>query len=148
MVGNPLPHPSPLEDAEREAEMVAQTLPAEELELLVGRAATKEAIVEAVRGATHVHLACHAQGNNLDEALTASLSLAGNDERLSADEILESARISRLDYRGVSPCETGVVQGYVICSTRALPSGRPSSGRVRPASWRRFGRSMITQRRF
>jgi CHAT domain-containing protein/tetratricopeptide (TPR) repeat protein len=110
VVGNPLPQRQPLPGAEFEAAMVAQALAAEELDLLVGTAATKEAVVASLPGATHVHLACHGTAAILDRPMNAALSLAGN-QPLNAEEILELDGFApRLVV--ASACETGVIQGY------------------------------------
>lgn len=110
VVGNPLPHPSPLDGAEREAAMVADVFAADELTLLVGTAATKNAVVDMLPGAQYVHFACHGSAQLHDTALTAGLSFA-NNEVLKASEVL--------NLRGFEPrlvvasaCETGVIQGY------------------------------------
>src|SRR5205823_369274 len=83
VVGNPLPHPQPLEFAEREGELVASIVPADTTTLLTGEDATKDAVLHELPGASHIHLACHGQASILDVTLTASLSLA-HGEPLSA----------------------------------------------------------------
>jgi CHAT domain-containing protein/tetratricopeptide (TPR) repeat protein len=110
VVGNPLPQTVPLPGAELEAGMVARALAAEELNLLVREAATKDAVVAALPGATHVHLACHGAASILDRPMNTALSLA-NDAPLHAEEILELGGFApRLVV--ASACETGVIQGY------------------------------------
>jgi len=90
--------------------MVASTLPADELDFLTERAATKQAVVRALPRATHVHLACHAAASFFDPVLDAVLSFAQN-ETLAAREILDLPEFApRLLV--ASACETGVVQGY------------------------------------
>jgi CHAT domain-containing protein len=109
IVGNPLPHPDPLEGAEFEARTVAATAGIDCV-LLVGEQATKRAVIDALPGSTHVHLACHGEASIFDDALNAALSFA-SDERLTAREIIE---IDGLQPRLVvaSACESGVIQGY------------------------------------
>jgi len=110
VVGNPLPQTVPLPGAEFEAGMVAQAFTAEEVDLLVGVAATKEAVVAALPSATYVHLACHGAASILDRPMNAALSLAGN-KPLYAEEILELDDFApRLVV--ASACKTGVIQGY------------------------------------
>jgi CHAT domain-containing protein len=110
VVGNPLPQTVPLPGAELEAGMVARALAAEELNLLVREAATKDAVVAVLPGATHVHLACHGAASILDRPMNTALSLANNTP-LHAEEILElSGFAPRLVV--ASACETGVIQGY------------------------------------
>jgi CHAT domain-containing protein len=90
--------------------MVAQALAAEELHLLIGTAATKDAVVAALPTATHVHLACHGAASIMDRPMNAALSLAGNTP-LHAEEILELDDFApRLVV--ASACQTGVIQGY------------------------------------
>ena len=110
VVGNPLPQTQPLPGAEFEAAMVAQALAVEVVDLLVTTAATKGAVVAALPGATHVHLACHGAAAILDRPMNAALSLA-DDEPLYAEEILDLDGFTpRLVV--ASACETGVIQGY------------------------------------
>ena len=110
VVGNPLPHSVPLPGARYEAEMVERTMDAADSTLLLGEAATKDAAIEALPGASHVHLACHGAGAFFGDTLTAGLSLA-HEEVISASEILD---LDAFEPRLVvaSACETGVVQSY------------------------------------
>ncbi len=106
-VGNPLPHREPLEHAEREAHMIADSLAATETVLLLREAATKQAVLDALPGATHVHLACHGSAAFTPQALDAALSLA-NNQRLSAPEVLGlDLRTARLVV--ASACQSGVI---------------------------------------
>ena len=41
--------------------LLAQAVPAAETTLLTGTGATKEEVVHALPGATHIHLACHGE---------------------------------------------------------------------------------------
>lgn len=109
-VGNPLPQSVPLPGSELEAEMVASTFESPETVLLSAESATKQAVVRAMRGSTHVHLACHGASAIFDDPLAAGLWFA-NDEFLSAEEILS---LEDFEPRLVvaSACETAVVQGY------------------------------------
>jgi CHAT domain-containing protein len=110
VVGNPLPQRLPLPGAEFEAGMTARAFAAEEVDLLVGVAATKDAVLAALPAATHVHLACHGAASILDRPMNAALSLARN-EPLYAEEILQLDDFTpRLVV--ASACETGVIQGY------------------------------------
>ena len=110
VVGNPLPHSAPLPGARYEAQMVERTMDAADSTLLLDEAATKDAAIEALPGASHVHLACHGAGAFFGETLTAGLSLA-HEEVLSASEILD---LDTFEPRLVvaSACETGVIQSY------------------------------------
>ena len=106
-VGNPLPHSKPLRHSEREARMVADSMPASETVLLVREAATKQAIVDALPGATHVHLACHGSAALTPQALDAALSLA-HHELLSAAEIL-AVEVGAARLIVASACQSGVI---------------------------------------
>jgi len=109
-VGNPLPSTEPLEGAQFEVEIVASTFPAVNVDVLVGKAATKQAVIAGLRGATYVHLACHGFTDPREEVLSATLSFA-NDEPLSAHELID---IAEFEPRLVvaSACQTGVIQEY------------------------------------
>lgn len=110
-VGNPLPHPQPLEGAESEVEIVVQAFPSDfDIEVLAGVSATKAAVVHGLPGASYVHLACHGWADSREDALSAVLSLA-DEETLSAREIVDlDGVVARLVV--ASACQTGVVQGY------------------------------------
>jgi hypothetical protein len=110
VVGNPLPHRSPLPGAEHEARLIAATLPAESLEMLIGEDATHDHVIASLTGATHVHFACHGAASFFDPAFTAALSLA-HEQPLGIQELLEIPDFApRLVV--ASACETGVIQGY------------------------------------
>ena len=109
-VGNPLPQTNPLPNSEHAAALVESVVPAEERVLLVGEAATKEAVMEALPSASHVHLACHGCAAGDVRAFDSALSL-DNDRTVSAAEIL-GLDLSRARIVVASACETGVIPGY------------------------------------
>jgi CHAT domain-containing protein len=110
VIGNPAPHSAPLPGAEFEARLVADTLAPADVEMLLGRAATKENVLRALEHATLAHFACHGAASVLGEPSEAALSLA-NNEPLLADDVLALDPFSpRLVV--ASACESGVVQGY------------------------------------
>ena len=96
-----------LDYAEGEARMVCDTVPAQDIVLLIRDAATKTALVSSVRGATHVHLACHGSAALTPDAMDSALWLAG-DEALAARDVvsleLETARLVV-----ASACESGLI---------------------------------------
>jgi CHAT domain-containing protein/tetratricopeptide (TPR) repeat protein len=109
-VGNPLPHPNPLPEAQLEAELVCRAFPTDSSSLLVGERATKAAVVAELPKATHVHLACHGTASIMEDALTASLSFE-NNEHLSAREVVDLSGLSaRLIV--LAACSTAVIEGY------------------------------------
>lgn len=109
-VGNPLPQQVPLPGAEMEAGMVASTFPADHCDVLIGPGATKSAVLDRFRRATHIHLACHGSAAFFDEVLSACIWLAG-DEPMTAAELLDLEGFSpRLVV--LSACETGIIQGH------------------------------------
>ncbi|HEY6780975.1 MAG TPA: CHAT domain-containing protein, partial [Thermoleophilaceae bacterium] len=109
-VGNPLPASPPLPGAEREAEMVAATLSSELTALLIREDATRDAVVAALPGATHIHFACHGEAAFSSLALDAGLLMAG-EERLMAAEFLAMEDF-KPRFVAASACETGVIQEY------------------------------------
>ena len=109
-VGNPLPQTSALPGAEYEAASVGDVVPAADTLLLLGYAATKEAVVAALPSASHVHLACHGRAAASTLVLDAALSF-DHDRALSGAEILD-LDLSRARLVVASACETAVIAGY------------------------------------
>ncbi|HTP25998.1 MAG TPA: CHAT domain-containing protein, partial [Anaeromyxobacteraceae bacterium] len=87
IVGDPQPSVQPLPGAAFEISMIAQLIPAHQIEVLSGTNATRERVLEHLPGADHVHFACHGAASFFDEALGAALYLS-NDEPLTARDVL------------------------------------------------------------
>jgi CHAT domain-containing protein len=109
-VGNPLPSAVELPWSEREAQMVAELMNAPNTVLLLGGAATPEAVAEVLASASHVHLACHGSAAVSPEALDAGLYFADDEPLTAADLLALGPMTARLIV--ASACETGVVPGY------------------------------------
>ena len=109
-VGNPLPQAMPLPESQHEARLVGELVPAAEQVVLLGEAATKEAVLEAIPSASHIHLACHGHASG-DSRGFDSVLILDHDRPVSAAEILE-LDLSRTRLVVASACETGVVPGY------------------------------------
>ena len=109
-VGNPMPQSDPLPDAEREARLVAEILPADSSVVLLGEAATKEAVIQAMPSASHIHLSCHGAASGDTRAFDSALYFA-HDRAASASEILD-LQLSRARLVVASACQTGVIAGH------------------------------------
>ena len=109
-VGNPLPQSIPLPDAEREARLVAEILPADSSVVLLGEAATKEAVMQTMPSASHIHLSCHGEASGDTRAFDSALYFAG-DRAASAGEILD-LQLARTRLVVASACQTGVIAGH------------------------------------
>jgi CHAT domain-containing protein len=109
-VGNPLPQSCPLPGAEREARLVAEILPADDCVVLIGEAATKEAVMQAMPSASHVHLSCHGEASGDTRAFDSALYFA-HDRTVSASEILDLP-LTRTRLVVASACQTGVLPGH------------------------------------
>lgn len=109
VVGNPLPHRMPLPGSEFEAASIALTLPASEVTSLIGTDATKESVLAALPGATHVHLSCHGATAADPRELDAALSLA-HERPVSGAEVL-GLDLSAARLIVASACETGLPHG-------------------------------------
>jgi CHAT domain-containing protein/tetratricopeptide (TPR) repeat protein len=110
VVGNPLPHSHPLPGAKSEAEIVADIFGERRTTKLLEEEATKDAVVQAIAQASHIHFACHGWSDMRAEVLSAQLSLA-NEIPLTAAEIVDlSALKARLVV--LSACQTGIFQEY------------------------------------
>ena len=87
--------------------MVTDSLAAVEITLLLGEVATKQAVIDALPGATHIHLACHGSAAFTPQTLDAALSLADN-QRLSAIEVL-ALDLDATRLVVASACQSGVI---------------------------------------
>src|SRR5690606_632232 len=105
--GNPLPSEAPLPWAQAEIEAISRVL-GDDVLVLLALDATKDRVVEAVKGRRLVHFACHGSANFFEPGLSGGLSLANG-------EVLTAREISTLDIGSrvavVSACESGVIQG-------------------------------------
>lgn len=108
-LGNPLPHGSPLPDAQYEAETIAATVKVRDTVLLTGDQATKGRLLENIGTSSHIHLACHGSSSFTGDSFTAFLSLS-SEELLTAREVMAARTTARLVV--LSACETGVIQDY------------------------------------
>jgi len=102
-VGNPLPHPNPLEFAAYELEQVARHFG--RARPLYGDAATRDALFAAADGATHVHLACHGAFRLGDPS--PRLELAGR-ERLTPPEISARRPFASARLVVMSACQSAI----------------------------------------
>ncbi len=109
-VGNPLPSSDPLGGAELEAAVVGDTVPADDTLLLLGEAATKEAVLEALPSASHIHLACHGEATGDPRAFDAAL-IFDHNRPVSAAEIIE-LDLSQTRVVVASACVTAVIPSY------------------------------------
>jgi CHAT domain-containing protein/tetratricopeptide (TPR) repeat protein len=109
-VGNPLPQSNPLPDAEREARLVAEILPADSSVVLLGEAATKETVMQMMPSASHIHLSCHGAASGDTRAFDSAMYFA-YDQAVSASEILD-LQLTRTRLVVASACQTGVIAGY------------------------------------
>jgi CHAT domain-containing protein len=105
-VADPQPHPLALVHARHEIRQIASLPEWTECRLLMGEEATRDALIRAAGGATHVHLACHGHFDSW-APLGSHLDLACG-ERLPLRDIqaLDSFPQSRLVV--LSACQTAV----------------------------------------
>lgn len=106
-VGNPLPHPRPLDFAHAELEDIA-ALFGGRARPLFGRDATKTALLAQVADASHVHLACHGLFD-LENPLATQLQLAHGDA-LTLEEILDEAPFAAARLVVLSACQTAITE--------------------------------------
>ena len=85
-IGNPLPHPVPLDGAQLEVTAIAAMFPLGRATTLVGTAARADAVLPILPNATHIHFACHG-GFNSDSPLDSCLEL-GNGDRIRLRDLL------------------------------------------------------------
>lgn len=97
--------PRELKNAVFEAEQIAETFRAEPL---LNEKATRQTILEKVRGKNYLHLACHGSFN-WEDALESALYLA-NDEPLSLNDIMTKLDLETLRLVTLSACETGITE--------------------------------------
>jgi CHAT domain-containing protein len=106
-----MPHPKPLLAAEAEleqvAELFAQRFPATNHTALLGKNATKVALLNIVSRAGYMHLSCHG-GFDANAPLESALQLA-NTEPLNLREVLYgAAKPLQAQLVTLSACQTGI----------------------------------------
>jgi CHAT domain-containing protein/tetratricopeptide (TPR) repeat protein len=127
-VGNPLPGPKPLTFARAEVESIASRFPAESRRVLLEDQATRAAVIRALPGATHLHLACHAL-YDVAEPLDSRLLLAGDDALTLRDILDGGLDLAATRLVVLSACRTGLVDmTSVPDEVLGLPAGFLRSG--------------------
>jgi CHAT domain-containing protein len=126
-VGNPLPNPQPLAFAGAELRSVVELLPAGSAAPLYERAATRAAVLAALRGATIAHLACHGDFA-WEEPLNSGLQLG--DGSLTLREILDHPEpFAAVCLAVLSACQTSVTDfGHLLDEAIGLPAGFLQAG--------------------
>lgn len=138
-VGNPLPHPIPLRAAEAEAEAIASLFPAEGRRVLIGPAATRAEVLDALMAGTHLHFACHGFFDP-ERPLASGLELAAGEVLTLADlldgptrpaqarlAVLSACRSAVRDFHGLPDELIGLPAGFL----EAGVSGRPGDALAR-----------------
>jgi CHAT domain-containing protein len=106
-VGDPQPTSQrPLPMAHAEAALVADLLDTHPTTLLRGRDATRDAVVDALNAATHVHLACHGLAAGTADPFASALWFA-DDAVLTAGDLVEIGVSARLFV--ASACQSAVI---------------------------------------
>jgi CHAT domain-containing protein len=106
-VGNPLPHPQPLEGARSELEAVSSLFEPEGRWPLYEEAATRSALLERLPCGSHLHFACHGRFD-ASAPLASRLELAGG-ETLTLEELLRGpVRLEGVRLAVLSACQTAV----------------------------------------
>jgi CHAT domain-containing protein len=125
-VGNPQPGPKPLPYARAELEEVAAFF-AGESHPLYEETATKVALLEALPGASHVHLACHGLFD-LENPLNSHVQLA-NREPLTLREIMEEEIFATAQLVALSACQSAITEfRHLPDEVIGLPAGLVQAG--------------------
>jgi len=125
-VGNPLPTPQPLPFAQAELEEIATFFGAH-ARPLYNEQASKAAFLQALSGATHVHLSCHGSFNP-QEPLSSALYFAGQ-EPLTLSEVLDGQVFSQARLVVLSACQTAITDFSKIPDEAiGLPGGFLQAG--------------------
>lgn len=106
-VGNPLPHPQPLEGARTELEAVASLFDEDERWPLYEEAATRATVLEHLPRGTHLHFACHGRFD-VNTPLASCFELAGGEALTLEDLLAGAARLDRARLAVLSACQTAV----------------------------------------
>ena len=107
-VGNPLPNPKPLAFAQAELEEIEPFFPANEesRRTLYTKEASKEALLQRLPGATHVHLSCHGMFDPVNP-LQSHLELSDREpltlQEVQRGQLVQGARLAVL-----SACQTAI----------------------------------------
>ncbi|WP_239127411.1 CHAT domain-containing tetratricopeptide repeat protein [Asanoa siamensis] len=104
-VADPVPDAAPLPWAREEVATLERIFPGP-TRSMTGSAATKPALLAALPGRTHVHLACHG-AYDADEPMRSSLQLA-RDERLTLRELFDGKRLAGVQLVVASACQSAV----------------------------------------
>jgi CHAT domain-containing protein len=105
-VGNPLDNPAPLQYAQAELEQVSSLFATDACHLLYEHAAAKQAVLDALPSATHLHFACHGMFD-FEEPLDSHLQLADGD-KLSLRQIMEFRQLEQARLVVLSACQTAI----------------------------------------
>jgi len=126
-VGNPQPGTAPLPFAQQEAEAAAAAAPGES-RLLCARQATREAVLAALPGTTHLHFACHGAFDPA-QPLDSRLVLARGEEVTLRDLLDGGLDLSAARLVVLSACQTGLVEyRQVPDEAVGLPAGLMQAG--------------------
>jgi CHAT domain-containing protein/tetratricopeptide (TPR) repeat protein len=129
--GNPVPH-SPklgaLDYAGLEIRTIERFFAAGSRRILPEEAATRTAVIQALPGATHLHLACHG-GFDPNEPLNSALHLAGEDQLTLRDLLDGDLDLSSQRLAVLSACQTGITEfERVPDEVIGLPAGFLQAG--------------------
>lgn len=126
-VGNPLPSASPLPLALLEVSRSAEHFPADSRKLLLGREASRTAVLDALPVATHLHFACHGVFD-LFTPLNSALLLAGKD-RLTIRDLLDGgADLSTARLAVLSACQTAMSDQEITDELLGFPAAFLQAG--------------------
>lgn len=106
-IGNPMPHPQPLEGAEAELEKVARFFGENTRNTLYGEEAIKQALLNVIQKATHLHFACHGLFN-VETPLDSRLELAAGEMLTLREVIYTNAQPVNAGLIVISACESGI----------------------------------------
>lgn len=106
-VGNPLPHPQPLEGARSELEAVSSLFEPERRWPLYEEAATRSALLERLPLGSHLHFACHGRFD-ASAPLASRLELAGGETLTLEDLLRGPVRLEGVRLAVLSACQTAV----------------------------------------
>lgn len=106
-VGNPLPHPKPLNAAQAELEEIAAFFPATAQQPLYTTEATKAALLQWLGDGVYLHFACHGLFD-LDTPLASRLELGGQESLTLRDILYGEAQPHRARLVVLSACQSAI----------------------------------------
>jgi CHAT domain-containing protein len=106
-VGNPLPHPQPLQAAQAELEEIATFFPESERQTFYGAAATKDVLLQTMPAGVYLHFSCHGLFN-AESPLDSRLELSAQAPLTLREILYGEAQPIKARLAVLSACQSAI----------------------------------------